>query len=161
MGRPPRGEAALSGAERQAAYRLRQRERRTHEAIETQRHVRAVEVRLRDAEARPKREAEEIARLKRQLELAAEEVKELKRKIAIMQNAAAANRTKKRQEQAAKDWEVIAGILDRPNGSTIPSTVRKMLGMLGSDQAGERDNAARKLEDWRRNQGKTWDDLLG
>jgi hypothetical protein len=32
--------------------------------------------------------------------------------------------------------------------------------MLGSDHAGERDNAALALERWRRSTGKGWDDLL-
>jgi len=35
-----------------------------------------------------------------------------------------------------------------------------ILGMLGSDHAGERDNAARQAEAFRREHNKTWDDLL-
>jgi hypothetical protein len=153
MGRPPKGERPLTGAERQASYRKRQRERRAHDAIETQRHVRAIEVRLRDAEARPQREAEQTERLKKQLELANAEIAELKCKIAIMKNASAAARRRRAAEQSAKD----AAMIDR----TVPETVRKMLGMLGSEYAGERDAAALKLEAWRRSQGKSWNDLLG
>lgn len=36
----------------------------------------------------------------------------------------------------------------------------RLLGMLGSDHAGERDNAARLAEQIRRENGATWDDLL-
>jgi len=35
-----------------------------------------------------------------------------------------------------------------------------ILGMLGSDHAGERDSAARQAEAFRREHNKTWDDLL-
>jgi hypothetical protein len=36
----------------------------------------------------------------------------------------------------------------------------KLLGMLGSDQAGERDNAARKVHELVRAAGMTWEELL-
>lgn len=36
----------------------------------------------------------------------------------------------------------------------------RLLGMLGSEHAGERDNAARLAEQIRRENGTTWDDLL-
>lgn len=36
-----------------------------------------------------------------------------------------------------------------------------ILGMLGSNSAGERDNAARMAEDFRRQHRLTWDELLG
>ena len=35
-----------------------------------------------------------------------------------------------------------------------------LLGMLGSDQAGERDNAARKAHELVRAEGTTWEELL-
>ena len=37
----------------------------------------------------------------------------------------------------------------------------KILGMLGSDHAGERANAAKLVDDLRRESGLTWDQLLG
>jgi hypothetical protein len=115
MGRRPKGERPLTGAERQASYRKRQRERRVHDAIETQRHVRQIEVRLRDAEARPQREAEQIERLKKQLELAIAEIAELKRKIATMQNASAAARRRRAAEQRAPPGQVVG----RPAGLRV------------------------------------------
>jgi hypothetical protein len=36
----------------------------------------------------------------------------------------------------------------------------KLLGMLGSEHAGERDNAARAIERLLREHGLSWDDLL-
>jgi hypothetical protein len=36
-----------------------------------------------------------------------------------------------------------------------------ILGMLGSNSAGERDNAARMAENFRRQHNLTWDELLG
>lgn len=36
-----------------------------------------------------------------------------------------------------------------------------ILGMLGSDSAGERDNAARMAEEFRRQHGLTWNEVVG
>ena len=45
--------------------------------------------------------------------------------------------------------------------NTVPANIIKMLGMLGSDHAGERDSAACMLERYRKGTGRTRGELLG
>jgi hypothetical protein len=47
-----------------------------------------------------------------------------------------------------------------PLNDTDRARLAAILGMLGSNSAGERDNAAQQAERLRRRLGKTWDDLL-
>lgn len=54
--------------------------------------------------------------------------------------------------------------LDTDGGSMLSDAERKrivaILGMLGSDHAGERDNAAQQAEAFRRKHGLTWAELI-
>jgi uncharacterized membrane protein YqiK len=79
-------------------------------------------------------------------------------------NAAKAKADARAEQERAKAgmWEAMFGVRTAPKSihSSDRDVLVKTLGMLGSDQPGERDNAARAAEKIRRRLGMSWDDLI-
>lgn len=163
MGRPPKGAAVKSASERQAEYRRRQKERRAHDAIEGNRYVRQLEVKLREAEQREAKWRDQF----RQVENLDEVVKKLREaegQAAMFQRRCAElNKENQRLKTANSEWsrerkrqrdaetlKVMRGFLRSSSSSGLPADKQaimvKALGMLGSEHSGERDNAARTVE---------------
>ena len=107
------------------------------------------------ASARAKTAKAEAAKAKADAEKATAEARRAKAEALKAQAEAA------RAEAEARSARARA---NNPNRQKVHSGPRellvKALGMLGSDQAGERDNAARFAERERKKLGMTWDELV-
>jgi chromosome segregation ATPase len=139
--RRPKGDKALTGAERQAAYRQRERHKRSQAGADYSQHIYDLEGRLQEARAAADKLDKENAVLR-------------KENTALCAQVAVSEQRAKNMEQRAKSMAQ-----GKPQ-ITIPPKIIGALGMLGSEHAGERDNAARVVERWRRTTGKSWDDLV-
>jgi pyruvate/2-oxoglutarate dehydrogenase complex dihydrolipoamide acyltransferase (E2) component len=95
------------------------------------------------------------------------EAQKAKAEEAAAKHRANEARAKAKAEAQRREAEFRERMFRMTNGGDKPTIHRsdrerlvKTLGMLGSDHAGERDNAARQAERLRRQLGMSWDDLI-
>lgn len=69
----------------------------------------------------------------------------------------AAERQRRYQERKARE---IAANFQTNLPEPVLARLAKLLGMLGSNSTGERDNAARMIEKLRQEAGMSWDEIL-
>jgi hypothetical protein len=72
-----------------------------------------------------------------------------------------AYRQRKAEEEARLREELRRARSKAATRKLAAAKLVKVMGMLGSDYAGERDNAARQAEKIRKEAGLTWYDILG
>jgi TolA-binding protein len=153
MGRPPKGEVAKTGAQRAWEHRQRRKQRLADDAAEHTRQVAALRVQA--------AEAGRVAELESQLSDATKRLSQLR---AEKERLRKSNYRLHKRIQELEDENVVKIAARKPNRQKLSdatkSRMAKLLGMLGSDSAGERDNAGRAIERLRREMGKSWNNIL-